>query len=67
MLIITITVYPNLKVVQKLKDQDGHSLTAFDKPDIVNQVFQLKVAVMIKYLERYNIFRHYMAHRYKLE
>ncbi len=53
--------------MRKVLQQDGHGLTAFDRPDIINQVFQLKVDTLVYDLRHKHIFGRHMAHCYKLE
>jgi hypothetical protein len=67
MIFITITANPNWRKVREVLQRDGHGLTAFDRPDIVNWVFKLKVDALIEDLKKQYIFGTYMAYCYKLE
>jgi hypothetical protein len=46
-LFLIITAYPNWREVREALQQEGYSLTAFDRPDIVNWVFCLMVDALI--------------------
>jgi hypothetical protein len=60
-LFITISANLNWKVVQEELQHKGWSLRAFDRPNVVNQVFQLKVQALLINLKKHNIFGPYWA------
>ncbi len=66
-LFITITANPNRIEVREVLEQDDFGLTAFDWPDVVNWVIQLKVDTLVLDHKTHHIIGKEMAHCYRLK
>jgi hypothetical protein len=66
-LFIMFTTNLNWPEVQNLLLEDGHGLTAVDRPDLVARVYHLKMEAFLNDLRKHHIFGHWIGHCYLIE
>ncbi len=66
-LFITFTANPNWQEVQNLLREDGHKLTAADRPDLVARVYHLKMEAFLKDSRKHHIFGRWMVDCYCID
>ncbi len=66
-LFITFTAILKWLDVQNLLQEDGHGLTAADRPDFVPRVYYLKMKSVLADLQIHHVFYCWMGHCYHFE